>query len=608
MNFSNMTKHELIKELTKLRKIITVPETSGTPPGREKDEMELYEFIVKKMHTEEELWIKSHALGERVKELQCLYGISDLVEKPGISLSEIMQGTVELIPPGWQYPDITCARITMEDKEYTTQNFKVTPWKQSSVIKSPALRLGAVEVYYLDKKPELDEGPFLKEERKLIDAISERLGRIIERVRTGEELAKERNLLRTLIDNLPAYIYVKDIESRFIIANKAVGVVMDTTIDELIGKTDFDYYPGEIAKKFYADEQEVMRSGQAIVQREEEHRDDEGKHIYISTTKVPLTDRNGKIIGIIGFGRDITKRKEAEKESLILEKQLQQAKKMGAIGTLSAGIAHEINTPMQFIGDNARFLSEVINNLVGLSGTYRDLLKECRPGDRASPLLKKGLEAEREVDLEYLEEEIPKAITQTQEGLTHVTKIINAMKNFSRMDTEEKTSADINKAVDSTVTVSRNEWKYVADVKTDLDPALPQVPCFLSDINQVVINLIVNAAHAIADAGGGRGKAKGLITITTRRQDDDVIITVSDTGTGIPEDIRDKIFEHFFTTKGVGKGTGQGLSIAYSAIVEKHGGKLTFDTEMGKGTTFIIQLPIFTNRPADMPTERKTGK
>jgi PAS domain S-box-containing protein len=403
---------------------------------------------------------------------------------------------------------------------------------------------------------------------------------------------------------MPDFIFVKDTECRFVTANTAVAELMGTTKGELIGKTGF-YYPKELAEKFYADEQEVMRSGRAIVQREEENRDAEGKHIYISTTKVPLTDSNGKIVGIVGIGRDITKRKEAEKESIILEKQLQQSKKMEAIGTLSAGIAHEINTPMQFIGDNTRFLSEVINNLVGLIGTYRDLLKECGPGDRVSPVVKKGLEAEREVDLEYLEEEIPKAITQTQEGLAHVTKIINAMKNFSRMDTEEKTKADINKAVESAVTVSRNEWKYVADVKTDLDPALPPVPCFLSDINQVVMNLIINAAHAIADTGGGRGKAKGLITITTRRKNDDVIITVSDTGTGIPEDIRDKIFEHFFTTKDVGKGTGQGLSMAYSAIVEKHGGKLTFDTEMGKGTTFIIQLPIFTNRQEDRTTDQK---
>ena len=395
MNYSDMTKHELIKELTKLHKMSTVPETSGAGPGGEKDDMDVFELIVGNMPAEEKLRVKSHALGERVKELQCLYGISDLVEKPGITLEEIIQGTVELIPPGWHYPDITCVRIIMGSEEYTTHNFKVTPWKQSSVIKTPARRPGTLEVYYLDKRPELDEGPFLKEERKLIDAISERLGKIIERKQveealresaerfrlffenqpvycymvstegkimninksmltalgydkeeiigkpvittiyapssrerakslfrkwkeTGElrneemniitkdglertvilsveamkddkgnifqsistqrditerkiaeeELSRERNLLRTLIDNLPAYIYVKDIESRFVIANRAVADVMGTTTDELIGKTDFDYYPGEIAEKFYADDQEFMRSGRAIVDRE----------------------------------------------------------------------------------------------------------------------------------------------------------------------------------------------------------------------------------------------------------------------------------------------------------------------------------------------------
>ena len=179
MNYSDMTKHDLIKELTKLRKMITVPETSRAGPGREKDDIDVFELIVGNMSVEEALRVKTHALSERVKELQCLYGISDLVEKPGISLSEIMQGAAELMPPGWHYPDITCARIIMEGKEYTTHNFKVTPWKQSSVIKAHALRPGVVEVYYLEKRPELDEGPFLKEERKLIDAVTERLRRFI---------------------------------------------------------------------------------------------------------------------------------------------------------------------------------------------------------------------------------------------------------------------------------------------------------------------------------------------------------------------------------------------------------------------------------------------
>jgi len=286
------------------------------------------------------------------------------------------------------------------------------------------------------------------------------------------------------------------------------------------------------------------------------------------------------------LAKEIAERKKSEEERIKLEKELQQAQKLKSIGTLAAGIAHEINTPIQFINDNTLFLSEGINNLIVLINTYKNLLNECGLSEKATNAIKKGQEA----DLEYFKKEIPKAITQTQEGLDHVTKIVNAMKSFSHMDTEEKTVADINKAIESTVTVSRNEWKYVADVKTDLAPGLPLVSCFLGDINQAVMNLIVNAAHAISDAVGDKGK--GLITINTRRNSDNVVITVADTGTGIPEDIQDKVFDHFFTTKYVGKGTGQGLSMAYATVVEKHGGKLTFETEMGKGTTFVIELPI----------------
>ncbi|MBA7705016.1 Adaptive-response sensory-kinase SasA [subsurface metagenome] len=290
--------------------------------------------------------------------------------------------------------------------------------------------------------------------------------------------------------------------------------------------------------------------------------------------------------------RDIIERKNAAEQRIQLEQQLQQSKKLESIGTLAAGIAHEINTPLQFIGDNSRFLSEIIEKLLTLINTYRNLLSECEHGEKTNNAIKKAKESEQTVDLEYITEEIPKAISQTQEGLSRVTKIVNAMKDFSHMDTDEKIEANINKAIENTITVSRNEWKYVAEMKTDLTPSLPPIHCFLGDINQVVMNLIVNAAHAIANVVGDGSKDKGEITITTRHENNSVIITVADTGTGIPENIRDKIFDPFFTTKKIGKGTGQGLSMAYASIVEKHKGKLIFDTKLGKGTTFIIELPL----------------
>jgi signal transduction histidine kinase len=201
-------------------------------------------------------------------------------------------------------------------------------------------------------------------------------------------------------------------------------------------------------------------------------------------------------------------------------------------------------------------------------------------------------DAEKAADLAYLAEEIPKAITQSLEGVGRVSDIVRAMKDFSHPGASGKEAIDLSKAIESTVTVARNEWKYVADMVTDFDPALPPVPCLVGEFNQVILNIVVNAAHAIADVIGDHTDKRGTIRITTRRDNKWAEIRISDTGTGIPEQHRSRVFDHFFTTKAVGKGTGQGLSIAHAVVTEKHGGSIALETEMGKGTTFIIRLPI----------------
>ncbi|MCP9447511.1 MAG: HAMP domain-containing histidine kinase [Nitrospira sp.] len=209
-----------------------------------------------------------------------------------------------------------------------------------------------------------------------------------------------------------------------------------------------------------------------------------------------------------------------------------------------------------------------------------------------SPVLIEACEAEAQrADLDYVTEEIPRAIAQTMEGVDRVAKIVRAMKDFAHPGGDEKAFGDLNKAIESTVTVTRNEWKYVADLKTDLAPDLPLVPCLLSEFNQVIMNMIVNAAHAIGDVVKGTGR-KGVIAITSRRDGQFAEIRIADTGTGIPEQIRHKIFDPFFTTKEVGKGTGQGLAIARSVVVDKHRGSITVESEVGKGTTFIVRLPL----------------
>lgn len=204
-----------------------------------------------------------------------------------------------------------------------------------------------------------------------------------------------------------------------------------------------------------------------------------------------------------------------------------------------------------------------------------------------------GVEAAMErADLGYLRQEIPKAIEQSLEGIERISKIVRAMKEFSHPGADEKTSIDLNGSIESTITVARNEWKYVADMETDFDPSLPLVPCLPGEFNQVILNIIVNAAHAIAAKTGGEPERKGTIFVSTRVRDGWAEVRIRDTGTGIREEIRSRIFDPFFTTKEVGKGTGQGLAISHSVIVEKHGGTIGFETETGIGTTFIVRLPL----------------
>lgn len=279
-----------------------------------------------------------------------------------------------------------------------------------------------------------------------------------------------------------------------------------------------------------------------------------------------------------------------------MEQQLLQSQKMESIGQLAAGIAHEINTPTQFISDNTFFLQDAFNKISTLLKKYLHLFEMTKAGTVKPELINEIGAAEKDINLKYLVEEIPEAIKESQDGLKRITEIVQSMKTFSHPNVEEKVFVDINEMIKSTITVSRNEWKYVADLETDFDADLPSVPCYPSEFNQVILNLIINATHAIGEVSGNGGAGKGKIVISTRHAGDWAEIHISDTGNGIPEEIRTRIFEPFFTTKEVGKGTGQGLSIAHSVVVKRHKGRITFNSVVGKGTTFIIQLPIGTSQ------------
>jgi signal transduction histidine kinase len=269
-----------------------------------------------------------------------------------------------------------------------------------------------------------------------------------------------------------------------------------------------------------------------------------------------------------------------------------QVQKLEAIGQLAAGIAHEINTPAQYIGDNMGFVQESFGNIQTVLDQYAQLLHTVKAGP-VSPERIEEIEATiKQSQTDYLMQEIPAAIEESLEGLAQVTRIVQAMKEFSHPGVEGKTAININKAIESTITMSRNEWKYVADLETDFQPDLPLVSCLAGEFNQAVLNILINAAHAIAEVVEGSSEGKGKIKVTTRQDGDWVETRISDTGPGIPAEIGARVFDPFFTTKDVGQGTGQGLAIAYSVITEKHGGTIAFEAETGQGTTFIIRVPI----------------
>lgn len=277
---------------------------------------------------------------------------------------------------------------------------------------------------------------------------------------------------------------------------------------------------------------------------------------------------------------------ERSEKLLEAQRQVLQGEKLASVGRLAAGIAHEINTPIQFVGDNLQALSEFLEDLRAVVTAYRTATERAIQENQLAGLEEQIKSAEQAYDLDFILEDAPKAVAQAMEGVQRVAQIVRAMKDFSHIKGGSSSGVDINRCLESTLTVAKNEYKYHADVQTEFGD-LPLVECYPGELNQVFLNLLINGVHAIQDTG-----QRGLITISTRLDGDHVEVAFRDTGQGIPESVQSRIFEPFFTTKEVGKGTGQGLFISRQVVVGKHGGSLTFETESGQGTTFHIRIPI----------------
>ena len=403
-----------------------------------------------------------------------------------------------------------------------------------------------------------------------------------EMVALNSRLESERDHLRLVFEQAPTGMIRTEIDGRITMVNPALERMLGYAAAEMLGQDTLAFvHPDE--RPSAAETVRTLRSGTAgptyTTQRRFVHK--AGTIVLANKAVSLVTDAAGKPLFTVAIIEDISERAH-------LEAELRQAQKLESVGRLAAGLAHEINTPIQYVGDNAEFVRVGFLDLLTLCGTYRDVFD--RVAAKVSTEDRDTIAAAIELaDFDYLRENAAGAFSAMMEGISRVSRIVKAMKAFARADQLDKLPADINEAIRCTLAVGASEIRFVADVETDLSP-VPMVECRVGELNQVFLNLFVNAAHAIADAVGNTN-ARGTITVKTYVDSGVLVVAVSDTGTGIPEAVRNRIFDPFFTTKEVGRGSGQGLAISRS-VVEHHGGTLTFETEVGRGTTFWVRLPL----------------
>lgn len=434
------------------------------------------------------------------------------------------------------------------------------------------------DVYLYKKVTALD----IEGKKYILESIVD----ITELKKVEQEYKNISTRLKILFNSLPFLVIAIDVEDKIIEWNPLAEILFGFKREQVVGKK-FSEIKDKVKWKETLSLSPNEDSFKLESQMEVRYLRSDGKSGFLDLRFIDFRELPGdgdeKILLIVG--NDIT-------EFKVIQSQLSQAQKLEAIGQLAAGIAHEINTPAQYVSDNLYFLSESLEDLTNLIGDLRQCLTSSKNIEESKRILKEKLES---MDIDFILEEFPKAIEQSLEGIKRISKIVQSMKQFAHPGSgEEKVFTNLNKAIENASIITKNTWKYVADFELDLEEDLPLVKCYPFEINQVLLNMIVNAADAIKEKVGENASKgdKGKIKITTRKVGDRVRILIEDTGCGIPEDILPKIFEPFFTTKEVGKGTGQGLAISYNIIVEKHKGLLSVQSEVNKGTVFNIEIPI----------------
>jgi PAS domain S-box-containing protein len=422
----------------------------------------------------------------------------------------------------------------------------------------------------------------------------------------NESLRAQLELRDHALDATPTFFSITNEEGAapvIVYCNKVVAEQHGYPREQLIGKpiTFLPQWMGRNPGSF-GQVQAALRAGQTFQYEDQVTRRD-GSTFWLGVSIRPLYDAAGRLTHAVVVGADITtkrietRKKQELQDKLVAEMQerermvieLQLAQKLESVGRLAAGIAHEINTPIQYVGDSVHFLRSAFDDLDKLFECSNEAMALLPDTAERTAYQLEVAEAARKYDLDYLRVEVPKAFTRTFDGVERVTNIVKAMKEFAHPDAREQSPVDLLHALQTTLLVASNEYKYVARVQTVFED-LPFVVCNVGELNQVFLNLIVNAAHAIKDSG--KDVETGQITIRAALEGEQAVICVSDNGCGVPEENLSKLYDPFFTTKEVGRGTGQGLAISHSIVVDKHGGEISVASEVGVGTQFTVRLPI----------------
>jgi PAS domain S-box-containing protein len=396
-------------------------------------------------------------------------------------------------------------------------------------------------------------------------------------------MQKRQNRLITAIESAAEAIIITSPTGKIIFVNPAFEQLTGYSAQEAIHKTPRILHSGHHDKKFYNDLWQTILAGNVWTGRFTNKRKN-GTFYQEEATISPVKNDRGTVVNFVAVKKDITKEIE-------LEAQLHQAQKLESIGTLAAGMAHEINTPVQYVLSNTNFLKDVFNSFLKIQTSYQNLVQVVSASGSFSEQVDEMTRLAEKLDLDYLKVEAGKAFEDTLEGINRISAIIGSMKDFSQPESGEKRLEDLNRIIRTTVEVTRNQWQNVAEIDLDLEAELPPVPLMVAHFKQALLEMILNAIYAITAKHASPPQQKGRISIITRTVGDKIDLHLADTGIGISHADISKVFDPFFTTKPVGKGSGQGLSVVRS-IVDKHSGTITVSSLQGQGTEFTISLPL----------------